>query len=73
MILQLPSPAIQRVLAVREWARADGVAVSARGRLSQRMLRQYQEAQGGTADGDHGVAAEGEPVGGASPPAARST
>ena len=49
--------------AVREWARAHGVAVSARGRLSREVVRQYQEAQDGTAGGDHGDTAEEEPSG----------
>jgi hypothetical protein len=48
---------------VREWARAHGVAVSGRGRLSQRVVRQYQAAQDGTAGGDDSVAAEEEVVG----------
>jgi len=37
-------PTAQQKAAVRAWARAYGVAVSARGRLSPQVVRQYQEA-----------------------------
>jgi hypothetical protein len=47
--------------AVREWARANGVAVSTRGRLAADVIRQYRDTATGPAGGGEGTDTDAYP------------